>query len=99
MIKGGYSLGGVASRSAARSGDIGIDRRLSAGGDAFWLLGWRGLEKLGGGLEPLVTSIGLTEGKKGRSTRPRKRAWSRVGDFGNDNVVFAALRHRGGCVA
>ena len=44
MEKGGYSLGGVASRSAARSGGIGIDRRMvSAGGDAFWVGG--GLEK------------------------------------------------------
>jgi len=40
MEKGGYSLGNVASRSAARSGGIGIDRSL---------LGWRGLEKIGEG--------------------------------------------------
>ena len=33
MEKGGHSLGGVASRSAARSGGVGIDRSL---------LGWRG---------------------------------------------------------
>jgi len=38
MEKGGYSLGGVASRSAARSGGIGIGRSLWVGG---------GLEKLG----------------------------------------------------
>ena len=40
MEKGGYSLGGVASRSAARSGGIGIGR----------LLGWRGAGELGEGL-------------------------------------------------
>jgi len=47
--KGGYSHGGVASRSAARSGGIGIDRKrmdwFSVGGDSFWFGG--GLEELG----------------------------------------------------
>ena len=48
MEKRGYSLGGLASRSAAHSGGIGIDRRIvSAGGEAFWVGG--GLEKLGEG--------------------------------------------------
>jgi len=46
MEKGGYLLGGVTSRSAVRSGGIGIDRKrmdwVSAGGDAYWF---------GGGLE------------------------------------------------
>jgi len=41
MEKGGYSLGGVASRSAARSGGIGIDRRVVFSRRRR-LLGWRG---------------------------------------------------------
>ena len=48
MEKGGYSLGGVASRSAARSGG---------------LLGLRGAGEAWGGSEHVVASIGLTEGK------------------------------------
>jgi len=48
MEKGGYSLGGVASRSAARSGGIGLTEKwFSAGGGAFWVGG--GLEKIGEG--------------------------------------------------
>ena len=49
MEKGGYSLDDVASRSAARSGGIGIDRGL---------LGWRGAGKARGGSEPVVASKG-----------------------------------------
>ena len=46
MEKGGYSLAGVASRSAASSGGTGIERRMvSAGGDAFWVEG--GLRSFG----------------------------------------------------
>ena len=45
MDKGGYSLGGVASRSAARSGGTWIDRR-TVFSRRRRLLGWRGLEKL-----------------------------------------------------
>ena len=59
MEKGGYSLGGVASRSAARSGGIGIDRRMV-------LSRRRRLLRAGeawGRSEPVVASIGLTEGK------------------------------------
>jgi len=55
MEKGGDSLGGVASRSAARSGGIGIDRSL---------LGWREAGEAWGGSEPVVTSISLTEGSR-----------------------------------
>ena len=58
MEEGGYSLDDVASRSAARSGGIGIDRSL---------LGWRGAGEAWGGSEPAVASIGLTEGKGGRT--------------------------------
>jgi len=66
MQKGGYSLGGVASRSAARSGGIRIDRRM-AFSRRRRLLGWRGAGEAWGGSEPAVTSIGLTEGKEGGS--------------------------------
>jgi len=49
MEKGGYSLGCVASMSAARSGGIGIDRRMIfSRGDAFWVEGgWRSLGRVG----------------------------------------------------
>ena len=93
MEKGGYSLGSVAFRCAARSGGIGIDRRIVF---SRWrrLLGWRGAGKAWGGSEPLVAFIGLTKGKEGRSSKPRAKAWTRVGDGDNDNVVVVALYHR-----
>ena len=36
----------------------------------------------------------LTEGKEGRSSELRTKAWSRVGDGDNDGVVFGERRHR-----
>ena len=52
MEKGGYSLGEVAFRSAARSGGIGIDRRMNGFQPAatpFGLEGggWRSLGRVG----------------------------------------------------
>jgi len=94
MEKGGYSLGGVASRSAARSGGIGIDRRMVFS----WrrrLLDWKGAGEALGRSEPVAAPIGLTEGKEGRSSEPRTKAWRRVGDGNADNDdVMAALDHR-----
>jgi len=91
--KGGYSLGGVASRSEARSGGIGIDRRM-AFSRRRRLLGWRGAGEAWGGPEPVVAPMGLTEGKEGRSSELRTKAWSRVGNRYNNDVVMTALDHR-----
>ena len=57
----------------------------------FW---FEGAGEARGGSKPVVTSIGLTEGKEGGSSEPRTKAWSRVGDGDNDDVVMAALDHR-----
>ena len=93
MEKGVYTLRGVASRSAACSGGIGIDRRMVFSRRRR-LLGWRGAGEALRGPEPVVAYVGLTEGKEGRSSEPRTKAWSRVGDGDNDGVVYAALDHR-----
>ena len=62
MEKRGYSLGGVASRSAPCSGGIGIDRRMVfSRRRRRWVGGGAG--EAWGGSEPVVASIGLTEGK------------------------------------
>ena len=61
-----------------------------------------GRRKLGEGRNSVVTSIRLTEGvrgkrlkgKKGRGSKPRTKAWSRVGDGDNNDVVFGERRHR-----
>ena len=37
--------------------------------------------------------IGLTEGKEGRNSEPRTKAWSRVGDGDDNYVVFGERRH------
>ena len=58
------------------------------------LWGWRGAGEALRGSEPVVASIGLTEGKEGGSSGPRTKAWSRAEDGGNDDVIFAALNHR-----
>ena len=67
---GGIRL--VMSRPAAR-------RTPAASGStkAFWVGGGAG--EAWGGSEPVVASIGLTEGKEGRSSGPRTKAWGRVG--------------------
>ena len=41
----------------------------------------------------ISNSIGLTEGKGGRSSGPKTKTWSRVGE-GDDNVAFGDRRHR-----
>jgi len=40
----------------------------------------------------VVASIGLTEGGEGRSSEPRTKAWSRVGDGENNkSCVFGVV--------
>jgi len=80
-----------ARRALAASGST--EEWFSAGGDAFWV-GGGGAGEAWGGSEPVVASIGLTEGKGGRSSEPRTTAWSRVGDGDGSNFMMAALHPR-----
>ena len=76
--RGGIRL--VVSRPGARhalAASGPTEEWLSTGGGAFWVR--KGLEELGEGSELVVASIGLTEGKGGRGSGPRTKAWSRWG--------------------
>jgi len=86
----------VVSRLGARRAPVAsgsTEEWFSAGGDAAWVGG--GLEKEAwGGSEPAVASVGLTEGKEGRSSESRTKAWSRVEDGDNNDVAMVALNYR-----
>jgi len=51
---------------------------------------WGSAEQLIFGPEPPLG----TEGKGGRSSGPRTKAWSMVGDGGDNGVVISALDHQ-----